>query len=343
MRGAVLYAPGDIRVEELDNPKIIEPTDAILRLSATCVCGSDLWPYRGIEKLDGPRPMGHEYVGVVEEVGSQVTTITPGQFVVGSFFASDNTCEICQAGYQSSCINRVGVGEIGAHGAQAEYLRVPLADGTLVATPEIPSDDLIPSFLAASDVLGTGWFGAVAAEAGPGKTVAVVGDGAVGLLGVLAAKQLGAERIIAMSRHEPRQRLAREYGAAEIVEARGDDGVAKIKELTGGLGAHSVVEAVGTQESMLQAIRATRPGGHVGYVGVNHGVQLPGEELFFSHVHLHGGPAPVRRFLPELIDLIWNRQVDPGKVFDLELPLDQTADAYRAMDQRRAIKVLLHP
>jgi threonine dehydrogenase-like Zn-dependent dehydrogenase len=340
MRGAVLYAPGDVRVEERDDPKIIEPTDAIIRLSASCVCGSDLWPYRGIEAVDGPSPMGHEYAGIVEEVGGEVATIRPGQFVVGSFFASDNTCEICQAGYQSSCVQRVGVG---TEGAQAERLRVPLADGTLVATPDIPADDLIPSFLAASDVLGTGWFGAVAAEAGPGKTVAVVGDGAVGLLGVLAAKQLGAERIIAMSRHEPRQRLAREYGATDIVDQRGDDGVAKIKELTDGLGAHSVIEAVGTQESMMQAIRSTRPGGHVGYVGVAHGVELPGEELFFSHVHLHGGPAPVRRFLPELIDLIWSRRIDPGKVFDLELPLEQTADAYRAMDQRQAIKVLLRP
>jgi threonine dehydrogenase-like Zn-dependent dehydrogenase len=260
--------------------------------------------------------------------------------VVGSFFASDNTCELCQAGYQSSCLHRE---PIGAEGAQAELLRVPLADGTLVATPGIPPDDLLPSFLAASDVLGTGWFGAVAAEAGPGRTVAVVGDGAVGLLGVLAARQLGAERIIAMSRHEPRQRLAREFGATDVVEERGEDGVAKIMELTGGLGAHSVVEAVGTQESMLQAIRATRPGGHVGYVGVAHGVELPGEELFYSHVHLHGGPAPVRRFLPELIDLIWNRQIDPGKVFDLELPLEQAAEGYRAMDERHAIKTLLRP
>jgi threonine dehydrogenase-like Zn-dependent dehydrogenase len=340
MRGVVMHAPGDVRVEDREDPRIVVPTDAIIRLSATCVCGSDLWPYRGIETVNGPSPMGHEYVGTVQEVGSEVTNVKPGQFVIGSFFASDNTCAICQAGYQSSCINRQGVGE---NGAQAEYLRVPLADGTLVATPDIPSDDLIPSFLAASDVLGTGWFGAVAAEAGSGTTVAVVGDGAVGLLAVLAAKQLGAERIIAMSRHESRQKLATDYGATDIVTERGDAGVARIKELTDGLGAHSVIEAVGTQESMMQAIRSTRPGGHVGYVGVAHGVQLPGEELFFSHVHLHGGPAPVRRFLPELIDLIWNRRIDPGKVFDLELPLDQAAAGYQAMDQRQAIKVLLHP
>jgi threonine dehydrogenase-like Zn-dependent dehydrogenase len=340
MRGAVLYAPRDLRVEDRQDPKIIEPTDAILQLSATCVCGSDLWPYRGADPVEEPSPMGHEYAGVVQEVGSQVTTIKPGQFVVGSFFASDNTCEICQAGYQSSCIHREGVG---AEGAQAQSLRVPLADGTLVATPDLPPEDLVPSLLAASDVLGTGWFGAVAAQAGPGKTVAVVGDGAVGLLAVLAASQLGAARIIAMSRHEPRQQLAIEYGATDIVEERGDDGVARIKELTGGLGAHSVIEAVGTQESMLQAIRSTRPGGHVGYVGVAHDVELPGEELFFSHVHLHGGPAPVRRFLPQLIELIWNRQIDPGKVFDLTLPLEQAAEGYQAMDERRAIKTLLRP
>jgi threonine dehydrogenase-like Zn-dependent dehydrogenase len=284
--------------------------------------------------------MGHEYAGIVEEVGAEVSTIEPGQFVVGSFFASDNTCEICRAGYQTSCIHR----QPGApDGAQAERLRVPLADGTLVATPDVPANDLVPSLLAASDVLGTGWFGAVAAEAGPGKTVAVVGDGAVGLLAVLAAQQLGAERIIAMSRHDARQKLAIEYGATDIVTERGDDGVAKIKDLTDGLGAHSVVEAVGTQESMMQAIRSTRPGGHVGFVGVAHDVALPGQEMFFSHVHLHGGPAPVRRFLPELIDLIWSRRIDPGKVFDLELPLDQTAAGYQAMDTRQAIKVLLRP
>jgi threonine dehydrogenase-like Zn-dependent dehydrogenase len=258
--------------------------------------------------------------------------------VVGSFFASDNTCEICQAGYQTHCVQRQPAA---ATGAQSEFVRIALADGTLVATPGEPDPELIPSLLAASDVLGTGWFAAVAAQAGPGKTVAVVGDGAVGLLAVLAAKQLGAERIIAMSRHEPRQKLAREFGATDIVEERGDEGVARVKELTGGFGAHSVVEAVGTQESMMQAIRSTRPGGHLGYVGVFHDVELPVGDLFFSGINLHGGPAPVRRFLPEFIDLIWNRQIDPGKVFDLELPLDQAAAGYEAMDTRRAIKVLL--
>ncbi|MFE5048961.1 zinc-dependent alcohol dehydrogenase family protein [Streptomyces sp. NPDC056637] len=339
MRGVVMHTAGDVRVEEREDPKIIEPTDAIVKLTATCVCGSDLWPYRGIEPADHT-PMGHEYVGVVTEIGDEVKSVAVGDFVVGSFFASDNTCEICKAGYQSRCAHAEYVG---AGGAQAEYLRVPLADGTLVATPGMPDDDLIPSLLAASDVLGTGWFGAVAAEVGPGKTVAVVGDGAVGLLAVLAAKQLGAERIIAMSRHASRQKLAREFGASDIVAERGDEGVARIKELTGGYGAHSVIEAVGTQESMMQAIRSTRPGGHVGYVGVAHGVELPGEELFFAEVHLHGGPAPVRRFLPELIQLIWDRKIDPGKVFDLTLPLDQAAEGFTAMDERRAIKTLLKP
>jgi threonine dehydrogenase-like Zn-dependent dehydrogenase len=337
MRGTVLHAPGDVRLEERPDPTIAEPTDAIIRLSATCVCGSDLWPYRGVDTLDGPMAMGHEYCGIVEEVGSAVTTIKTGQFVVGSFFASDNTCEICRAGYQSSCVHRELVGAIGT---QADYARIPLADGTLVATPEVPPDDLIPSFLAASDVLGTGWFGAVAAEVRPGKTVSVVGDGAVGLLGVMAARQLGAERIIVMSRHETRQKLALEFGATDIVTERGDEGVAAVKELTGGLGVHSVIEAVGTRESMLQAIGACRPGGHIGYVGVTHG-DLPGEALFFSHTHLHGGPAPVRRFLPELMELISNRTIDPGKVFDLTLPLDDVAEGYRAMDERRAIKTLL--
>ncbi|HEY7875990.1 MAG TPA: zinc-dependent alcohol dehydrogenase family protein [Actinomycetota bacterium] len=340
MLATILYGPRDIRVEDVPEPSIVEPTDAVIRLSATCICGSDLWPYRGIDTVDDPAPMGHEYAGIVEEVGSDVGAIKPGQFVVGSFFASDNTCEICRAGYQSSCVQRYPVGAIGT---QAEYARIPLADGTLVATPDVPSDDLVPNFLAASDVLGTGWFAAVAAEVGPGKTVAVVGDGAVGLLGVLSAKQLGAERIVAMSRHESRQRLALEFGATDIVEERGDEGVAHVKDLTDGLGAHSVIEAVGTQESMMQAIRATRPGGHVGFVGVTHDVELPGEEMFYSHVHLHGGPAPVRRFLPEHVKLISDGTIEPGKVFDLTLPLEEAADGYRAMDERTAIKVLLQP
>jgi len=338
MRGAVLHGPGDVRFEERDAPRIIKATDAIIRMSATCVCGSDLWDYRGINPVAQPTPIGHEYCGIVEEVGSAVRSIKPGQFVIGSFFASDNTCPNCQAGYQSSCQHREFVG-----GAQAGLLRVPLADGTLVATPDVPSDDLIPSLLTLSDVMGTGWFAADAANVRPGKTVAVVGDGAVGLLGVLSARQMGAGRIIAMSSHESRQKLAREFGATDIVTERGDEGVARIKELTNGIGADAVLECVGTQESMMQSIHSTCPGGYVGYVGVPHGVALNGQELFFAHVHLHGGPAPVRRFLPKLIDLVWNRKVNPGKVFDLTLPLDRVAEGYRAMDERRAIKTLLRP
>lgn len=338
MRGVVMHAPGDVRVEEREDARIVEPTDAVIRVTAACICGSDLWPYRGIEPLNGPTPMGHEYVGIVEQVGDEVENIKVGDYVVGSFVASDNTCEICHAGYQSRCIHNVMMGSVGT---QAEYARIPLADGTLVPTPGKPDKDLVPSLLAASDVLGTGWFAAVAAEAGPGRTIAVVGDGAVGLSAVLAAKQLGAERIIAFSRHPERQALAREFGATDIVEERGDAGVARVKELTGGYGAHGVVEAVGTEESMWQAINSARPGGYVGYVGVTHGVQLDGLDLFFTGVHLHGGPAPVRRFLPELIQLIWDRTIDPGKVFDLTLPLDDAAEGYKAMDERRATKVLL--
>lgn len=340
MRGVVMHAPGDVRVEQRERPQIVNPTDAIVRVVASGICGSDLWPYRGIGGAYAPTPKGHEYVGIVEEVGDAVSLIKPGQFVVSTTFASDNTCENCRAGYHAHCVHRP---PFASTGAQAEIVRTALADGSLVATPQLPDPELVPSLLAASDVLAGGWFAAVAAQAGPGKTVAVVGDGAVGLLAVLAAKQLGAERIIAMSRHEPRQRMAREFGADDIVEERGDEGAARIKELTGGFGAHSVIEAVGTKESITQAIRSTRPGGHLGYVGVFHGEELPVMDMFFAGITMHGGPAPVRRFLPELIDLIWHRRIDPGKVFDLELPLDQAAVGYEAMHTRQAIKVLLRP
>ena len=338
MRGTVLYGPGDVRFEEREEARVVDPTDAVIRLPATCVCGSDLWPYRGLQPVNGPTPMGHEYCGFVEEVGSAVRSIKPGQFVIGSFATSDNTCPHCRIGYQSSCAQREFVSR-----AQAPLLRVPLADGTLVPTPEVPPAEMVPSLLACSDVLGTGWFAADAAQVKPGATVVVVGDGAVGLLGVLSARQMGAERIIAMSRQESRQKLAREFGATDIVTGRGDEGVARIKELTKGIGADSVLECVGTQESMMQAIQSARPGGFVSYVGVPHGVELPGAPLFFSHVHLHGGPAPVRRYLPALIELVLEGEINPGKVFDLVLPLDQVAEGYRAMDERRAIKVLLRP
>jgi threonine dehydrogenase-like Zn-dependent dehydrogenase len=338
MRGAVIHAPGDVRFEELPDPVVTEPTDAVIRISATCVCGSDLWTYRGLNPLAEPRPFGHEYCGVVEQVGADVTTVRPGQFVIGSFVASDNTCPHCRAGHQTSCQDARTV-----LGAQAELLRVPLADGTLVATREVPAAEQLASMLSLSDVMGTGWFAALAADTRPGATVAVVGDGAVGLCGVLAAAQLGAARIIAMSRHEPRQKLAAEFGATDVVAERGDEGVERIMELTGGVGADGVLECVGTDDAMQQAIRSTRPGGMVGFVGVPHGVSIRGEQLFRSHVGVRGGPAPVRQYLPELIDLVENGRIDPGKVFDLTLPLGEVAEGYRAMDERRAIKTYLRP
>ena len=336
MRGVLLQGPGQVEVVERPMPTIEAPTDAIIEVAAACVCGSDLWPYRGID-LSEPRPMGHEYVGTVVEVGPAVTDIKVGDFVVGSFCISDNTCEICQSGYPSRCVNGGFMGD-----TQAQYTRVPFADGMLVPVPGgRPDSDVVASLLAASDVLGTGWFGADAAQVGPGKTVAVVGDGAVGLLAVLAAKEMGAERIIAMSRHESRANLAREFGATDVVAERGEEGIAKIKELTNGIGAHSVVEAVGTQESMLQAIGSCRPGGHVGFVGVSHDVSLDGGLLFITQVHLHGGPAPVRKYLPDLVERIVSGAINPGKVFDLTVPLDRAAEAYAAMDKREAIKALL--
>ena len=336
MLGTVLHAPRDIRCEEVAEPRIEKPTDAVIKLSASCVCGSDLWPYRGLQAVGEPQHMGHEYCGVVVEVGSEVKTVSPGQFVVGSFVISDNTCPNCRFGFQSSCQNREFM-----TGAQAPYARVPLADGTLVATEGMPADDLIPSLLASSDVLGTGWYAADAARVAPGCTAVVVGDGAVGLMGVLAAVQMGAGRIVAMSRHKERQELALEYGATDIVAERGEDGVARVKELTDGVGAESVLECVGTQQSMMQALNCCRPGGSIGYVGVPHGVQLDGQMLFFQQKNMLGGPAPVRRFLSHLIDLIMTRKINPGKVFDLQLPLAEVAEAYKAMDNRSAIKTLL--
>lgn len=336
MKATVLYGPGDVRYEQVDDPKIVHPTDAIIKLSATCICGSDLWPYRGLQPKEGPAHMGHEYCGVVVEIGTAVRTIKPGQFVVGSFCLSDNTCPHCKFGFQSSCEQREFMS-----GAQAPYARVALADGTLVATREMPGRDLIPHLLATSDVLGTGWYAADAANVKQGATVTVVGDGAVGLMGVLAAKEMGAERIIAMSRHKTRQDLAREFGATDIVVERGAEGIACVKELTRGVGADSVLECVGTQEAMSQALECARPGGTIGYVGVPHGVTFEGQALFFAQRRMLGGPAPVRRFLPDLMDRVLNGRIQPGKVFDLTLPIDQVAEGYKAMDQRRAIKTLL--
>lgn len=336
MLATMMYGAGDVRAEERPEPGILKPTDAIIRLSASCICGSDLWPYRGSNPIAEPLAMGHEYCGIVVEVGSEVKSIRPGQFVVGSFCISDNTCPHCQYGFQSSCEQREFM-----TGAQAPLARVPLADGTLVATNEIPSDDLVPGLLAASDVLGTGWYAADAARVQPGCTVVVVGDGAVGLMGVLSARQMGAARIIAMSRHEARQELALELGATDIIAERGDAGVAQLKKMTRNVGADAVLECVGTSESMMQALDCARPGSMIGYVGVPHGVEFDGQQLFFAQKGMLGGPAPVRRFLPHLMDLVLTRRINPGRVFDLELPLADVAQGYRAMDRREAIKVLL--
>lgn len=336
MYATVMHGPGDVRYEQVADPKIEKPTDAIIQLSATCICGSDLWPYRGLSGQIGPAHMGHEYCGVVVEVGSEVKTVKPGQFVVGSFCLSDNTCPHCHYGFQSSCAK----GEF-MTGAQAPFARVPLADGTLVATQELPDADMVPHMLAVSDVLGTGWYAADAAQVREGGAVVVVGDGAVGLMGVLAASQMGAGRIIAMSRHAPRQQLAREFGATDIVEERGDEGIARIMDMTSGVGADSVLECVGMGESMDQAMGVCRPGGTIGYVGVPHGVSFDGQKLFFSQRRMLGGPAPVRRFLPDLMDRVLKGTIQPGKVFDLTLPIEQVAEGYKAMDERRAIKTLL--
>ena len=346
MKATVLHAPGDIRVDELPDPAIVAPTDALVRITAACVCGSDLWPYRGINDVPEPARIGHEFVGLVEEVGAEVTTVRPGDFVVAPFMYSDNTCPHCRAGIQSACATGGFWGSTDrdgrrVDGGQGEYARVPLADGTLVATSEVPSDDLVPSLLALSDVMGTGWHAAVAAGVQRGDTVVVVGDGAVGLCGVLSAAQLGAGRIVAMSRHASRQAIARRFGATDVVAERGDDAVAAVTELTDGVGADAVLECVGTGEAMTTAIRVARPGATVGYVGVPHGVELPVRAMFSRNVGVAGGVAPVREYLPMLRDLVLAGDIDPGVVFDLEVPLAEVAEAYAAMDERRAIKSLI--
>lgn len=344
MRAVVMHEPGNVTVDEMPMPTILEPTDAIIKLAATCICGSDLWPYRGFEPVHEQR-MGHEYIGTVIEVGEAVTTVKPGDFVVGSFCISCGECEICRAGYPSRCVTASAQGDTyvstRAGGTQAEYARVALADGTLVKTPAMPTEEQLPSLLAASDVLGTGWFAADEAGAAPGKTIVVVGDGAVGLGAIIGAKQLGASRIIAMSRHADRQALARQFGATDIVEERGEEGIARVKEMTGGLGADGVVEAVGNEAAFDQALGCVRPGGHLSFVGVPHGVSLDMGHMFNAEVHMFGGPAAVRKYLPTMIDLIFGGEINPGAVFDLVLPLERAAEGYAAMDERRATKVML--
>lgn len=337
MYGAVIHAPGDVRYEEREDPTIIEPTDAIVRTVAACVCGSDLWRYRGISPVPKPTPIGHEYCGVVEAVGEAVTTVKVGDFVVGGFLYSDNTCPVCRKGAHANCQHGGGY-----TGCQADRIRIPQADGTLVATPEMPADDLIPSILALSDVMCTGWHAAVSAGVGPGVSVVVVGDGAVGLSAILSAVQLGAETVIAMSRHSDRQKVATAFGATHIIAERGEDGIAKIKELTDGIGADCVLECVGTEDARLQAVGCVRDGGNIGLVGVPHG-ELPVDQLFWRNVGIKGGPAHVRAYLPQLLDLVLARKINPGLVFDLELPLSEIAEAYAAMDERRAIKSLVRP
>jgi threonine dehydrogenase-like Zn-dependent dehydrogenase len=338
MRATTIHAPGDIRLTEVPDPTIEAPTDAIVRVVAGCICGSDLWPYRGANPIHAGSTIGHEAVGVVEEVGADVRDFSAGDFVVIPFCHSDNTCPHCRAGFTSVC-EQQGWTESG----QAELVRVNQADGSLVKTDGMPDDVLVPSLLTLSDVMATGWHAAVSSRVAPGGTAVVVGDGAVGLCGVIAAKELGAERIIAMSRHEPRQRLATEFGATDIVAERDDAGVEAIMELTDGVGADSVLECVGTDQSMKTAFRIARPGSSVGFVGAPHGVELPVRQMFVRNIGLSGGMAPVRTYLPDLLERVLDGRIDPGRVFDLTLPLDEVAEGYRAMDERRAIKVLLRP
>jgi len=349
MRATMIHGPRDIRLEEVADPAVEYPTDAVVPVVSACVCGSDLWPYRGVAPTKRPHPIGHEFVGVVEEVGGDVRTVKPGDFVIAPFVISDNTCRNCRHGVHTSCENggnwgtKTGPGS-SVDGGQGERVRVPLADGTLVATPDQPDPTLVPGLLTLSDVMCTGHHAAVSARVGAGSTVAVVGDGAVGLCAVLAARRLGASRIIAMSRHADRQKVAGDFGATDIVSERGDDGIAAVKELLGGIGADAVLECVGTKESMDQALRSARPGGFVGYVGVPAGgPELPVGYMFGNNVNVAGGVAPARAYLPELLPDVLGGALDPGPVFDLELPLDRVADAYTAMDQRQAIKVLLRP
>jgi threonine dehydrogenase-like Zn-dependent dehydrogenase len=338
MRATTIHAPGDIRLEERPEPAIEEPTDAVVKVVAGCICGSDLWPYRGENPIDAGSTIGHEAVGIVEEVGAEVRDFRPGDFVVVPFVHCDNTCPHCRAGVTSACM-RQGFTVSG----QAEYTKVHQADGSLVKTPGTPDEEQLPSLLALSDVMATGWHAAVAAGVRPGGTAVVIGDGAVGLCGVLAAAELGAERVVAMSRHEPRQKVAEQFGATHVVPERGEAGEERIAELTDGVGADAVLECVGTDAAMRTAFKVARPGSTVGFVGVPHGVELPVRRMFGRNVGLAGGMAPVRTYLPDLLDRVLDGRINPGLVFDLTLPLDEVAEGYRAMDERRAIKVMLRP
>lgn len=338
MRLTNLYGPSDIRLEEAPEPTISAPTDAIVEVAAACICGSDLWPYRGENPIHAPQPIGHEMIGRVAAVGSDVSSVRQGDFVVVPFCHSDNTCPHCKAGMQSACEN-VGF----TVGGQSEFGRVTQADGSLVKVADEPDKDLWASLLTLSDVMPTGWHAAMCARVAPGHTVVVVGDGAVGLCGVLAARTMGADRVIAISRNPDRQAVAKQFGATDIVAERGDEGVAVVRELTGGVGADAVLECVGTDDAMKLALKVARPGAMVGYVGVPHGVQLNVGAMFARNVGLTGGIAPVRAYLPDLLELVLDGTLDPSPVFDRRVGLSEVADGYRAMDSREAIKVYLDP
>lgn len=349
MKATVIHGPRDIRLDDVHEPELRTDTDAVVRVVAACVCGSDLWHYRGVAPTLEAHRIGHEFVGIVEQVGSAVATVRVGDFVIAPFYYCDNACLNCRNGVTTSCLHGGWWGADDREGdfvdgAQGERVRVPFADGTLVATLTVPDDALVPHLLTLADVMGTGHHAALSAGVTKGSTVAVVGDGAVGLCAVLAARRLGASRIVSMSRHPDRQAIAREFGATDIVEERGDAGIERIKELFDGIGPECVLECVGTKESMDQAIRSVRPGGMVGYVGVPAGgPELPVRALFNSNVGVRGGVAPVRGYVEELLPEVLSGELTPGRVFDLELPLAQVAEAYAAMDERRATKVLLRP
>jgi threonine dehydrogenase-like Zn-dependent dehydrogenase len=344
MRATVMHGAGDVRVEEVPDPSIVEPTDAVVRVTRACICGSDLWPYASMEPSETDQSMGHEAIGVVEEVGAEVRTIKPGDVVVMPFAFSDGTCAFCHEGLHTACVHVGFFGNNGMNGAQAEALRVPYADGTLFPLNVGEDDALMPSLLTLSDVMGTGHHAAVVAKVAPGKKVAVVGDGAVGLCGVIAAKRLGAEQIIILGRHEDRIALAKEFGATDVVSARGDEAVERVRELTGGFGAHSVLECVGLEQSELTAIQIARPGGAVGRVGVPQAEKLPASQpAFYSNVTVGGGPAPVRAYIEELLPDILEGRIDPGRVFDRTVDLDGVPDGYRAMADRESVKVMVTP
>lgn len=344
MRAALLSSPREVTVADVADPVVVDPTDAVVDVVATCICGSDLWPYRGVDRSRPGQRLGHEFVGVVREVGEGVRTVRAGQFVISPFSWSDGTCPACLDGVTTGCDNGGFWAQPGSDGGQGQALRVPFADGTLVGLAEQPDPALIPALLTLSDVMATGHHAAVCAGVRPGATVAVVGDGAVGLCGVLAAHRLGAERIIALSRHEPRQAVARQFGATDIVAERGRAAVQAVRDLTAGRGAPHVLECVGSEEALTTAVQAARRGGSVGFVGVPHlQTPKPVKALFDRAVGLRGSGAWVRTYLPELVDDVLAGRLDPAPVFDLELPLEQAAEGYAAMDERRAIKVLLRP